>query len=69
MKNMQVSALPLIVKPEDPFYIALRTISHTPLKEADSISQRVGQIKLSNLVKVMSQKAGFEKKINKSLGS
>ena len=52
-------------KPEDPFYIASRTIAHTPLKEADTwfTSQRVGQKKLSNLVKVMSQKAGFEKKL------
>ena len=54
-----------------PFYIASRTIAHTPLKEADTwfISQRVGQKKLSNLVKVMSQKAGFEEKNNKTLRS
>ena len=57
-------------KPEDPFYIASRTIAHIPLKEADTwfISQRVGQKKLSNFITVMSQEAGFERK-NKSLSS
>ena len=40
-------------------------MAHTPLKEADTwfTSQRLGQKILSNLVKVMSKKAGFVNKI------